>query len=97
MRHLILRFIMAFIFAVGLTMPTFPMSVYAAEENLDFEEEKSDIEDAIAENEEDSEATDELENEYNDVQDEQDNVNGRQLAEKHFKQQSMLCKRLIKT
>ena len=68
---------MAFIFAVGLTMPTSSMSVYAAEENLDFEEEKSDIEDAIAEHEEDSEATDELENEYNDVQDEQDNVNGR--------------------
>ena len=84
MRHLILRFIMAFIFAVGLTMPTFPMSVYAAEENLDFEEEKSDIEDAIAEYEEDSEATAELENAYNDVQDEQDNVNGRQLAEKCF-------------
>ena len=77
MRHLILRFFMAFIFAVGLTMPTSSMSVYAAEENLDFEEEKSDIEDAIAEHEEDSEATDELENEYNDVQDEQDNVNGR--------------------
>lgn len=84
MRHLILRFIMALIFAVGLTMPTSPMSVYAAEENLDFEEEKSDIEDAIAENEEDSEATDELENEQNDVQDEQDNVNDRQLAEKHL-------------
>ena len=84
MRHLILRFIMALIFAVGLTMPTSLMSVYAAEENLDFEEEKSDIEDAIAENEEDSEATDELENAYNDVQDEQDNVNGRQLAEKHL-------------
>ena len=49
MRHLILRFIMALIFAVGLTMPTSPMFVYAAEENLDFEEEKSDIEDAIAE------------------------------------------------
>ena len=77
MRHLILRFIMSLIFAVGLTMPTSPMFVYAAEENLDFEEEKSDIEDTIAENEEDSEATDELENEYNDVQDEQDNVNGR--------------------
>lgn len=45
---------MALIFAVGLTMPTSPMSVYAAEENLDFEEEKSDIEDAIAENEEDA-------------------------------------------
>ncbi len=30
MRHLILRFIMALIFAVGLTMPTSPMSVYAA-------------------------------------------------------------------
>ena len=77
MRYLILRFIVAIIFAVGLTMPTSPMFVYAAEENLDFEEEKSDIEDAIAEHEEDSEATDELENAYNDVQDEHDNVNGR--------------------
>lgn len=30
MRHLILSFIMALIFAVGLTMPISPMSVYAA-------------------------------------------------------------------
>lgn len=50
---------------------------FAAEDSLDYEEEKSDKEDDIAEREADGEDTEEQENEYNDIQDEIDNTNNR--------------------
>ena len=77
MRRNILGVIISFMVAAILSVTANPCISYASDEDFDYEEEKSDIEDAIAEREDNSEDTDELENEYNDVQDEQDNVNGR--------------------
>ena len=49
--------------------------VYAAsDELLDFEEEKSDIEDEIAERQANGESYDDLEERHNDIQDEIENI-----------------------
>lgn len=74
MRHMILRTLLTAILAFSVCTINHQELSYAFDENIDYEEEKSDIEDAMYERDEEDA---DLENEYNDVQDEQDNVNNR--------------------
>ncbi len=72
----VLLFLLTFMSALSSDIVTTSVA-FAAEDSLDYEEEKSDKEDEIAEREADGDDIEEQENEYNDIQDEIDNVNNR--------------------
>lgn len=66
--------IMSLFVALPLILHTDSCVYAASDELLDLEEEKSDIEDEIAERQANGESYDDLEERYNDVQDEIQNI-----------------------
>ena len=66
--------IMSLVTVMPLVFPQDNYAYAASDELLDLEEEKSDIEDEIAEREANGESYDDLEERHNDVQDEIQNI-----------------------